>query len=99
MLRRRQSERSPRRLGELRAAFAVTLCRPLHLGNALADDRFGDDQLRFPRLGLFGLVKSLQDRREIVPIDGLHLPPNRFKTERRTLALGAVRHGVERDVV
>ena len=69
-----------------------------HLGNAFADERPGNDELRLAGGGL-GLFEGGEECRHVLPIDGLHVPLDRLETLRGVLALRVVRHGIERHVV
>ena len=96
---RRQTERGAGRLGEFRPTLAVAFGGALDFGDAFADDRLRDDELRFFGLGFFGLVVGLQDRSEIVAVDGLHVPADRLEALCGVFALRLIRHRVEGDVV
>ena len=85
--------------GELGAALAVTLGGAGDLGDAAADLGLGDDELRFAALRFLRLVVGLEDGGKVVTVDRLHVPADGLEARGGVLALGAIRHGVEGDVV
>src|ERR1044071_5953797 len=69
------------------------------LFRALADDGLRDDELRLSALGLLRLVEGLQENRQVMAVDRLHVPADGLETRGGVFALRLVRHRVERDVV
>ena len=84
---RGQAEVLPRGLGELRAAFAVRLLRAGDLGDALADDRVRDDDLRLAACRRRRGVVGGEERVHVVAVDGLHIEADRLHALRGVFAL------------
>jgi hypothetical protein len=61
-------------IDELRAAFAVALGRAGDFGDAFADDRLGDDDLRLAVVVVLGGFDGAEDRVEVVTVDGHRVP-------------------------
>ncbi len=96
---RRQSQALARRLGELRPTLAVRLLRPLDLGDPLADERLGDDQLRLAAARPLGAHEGGEERLHLVAVHRLDVEPERLEPLGRVLALGLLGHRVQRDGV
>ena len=96
---RRQPEALARRVGELRAALAVRLLRALDLGDALADERLGDDELRLAAARPLGALEGGEERLHLVAVDRLDVEAERLEALGRVLALRLLGHRVERDGV
>ena len=95
----RQPQALARGLGELRPPLAVRLLRPLDLGDPLADERLGDDELRLAAARFLGAHERREERLHLVAVDGLHVEPERLETLGGVLALGLLGHRVQRDGV
>ncbi len=94
-----KTERGARGVHELRAAFAVRLGGAGDFGDAFADERAGDDELRLAVVLLLGAAEGLLHGIEIVAVHDGDVPADRLVDLRRVFALGELGHGVERDVV
>ena len=81
---------------ELGAAFAVRLLRSGDLGDALADQRLGDDELGLAAAGLLGSDERREKGVHLVAVDGLHVEPERLELLGGVLALRLFGHRVER---
>lgn len=77
----------------------MAFCGAFNAGNALADDRFGNDELGFPVFGVFGGFNRRLNGPDVVPVNLAHIPAQGFVYGARIRELGTFRGSVQRDVV
>ena len=94
----RQPEPGARRRGERHPALAVRLAGARHLGDALADERLRDDELRLAGRGA-GLLECLVELLQVLPVHLLDIPAVGLVARPRVLALREQGHRVEGHVV
>jgi hypothetical protein len=94
-----ESETRAGGIHEFGAALAVALGGAFDFGNALGDDGFADDDLRPAVVFVLGAFEGFGDFLDMVAVDHHGVPVLGEEIGFGVLALGDVRHGVERHLV
>ena len=94
-----QAERLACGIDKLCAGFAMCLVGACNFGDAFADKRVRNDELRFPVIAPLRHVKCIEKLSHVVAIDFLNIEAVCFHSFARVFALRFLRRGIERDCV